>query len=139
MKLKPIQPFLEATTRWLAGLSGHDLFTTLDLAYVEQRVGAWGGPERYSQTAQPIGISPFCDRDFVRFCLASPEEMRRTNLLQPELIQQTWPELGDIPFNSYGDWRDAMLLLAKLKPSKIVRKARQFLGKSSLKRTVTTP
>jgi hypothetical protein len=132
MKLRPVRSTIESTHQWLKSLDGFDRFTILDLAYVEQRMGAWASPQRYSSLNHPVSISPFCGREYVLLALTASPEARRNRSLQRSIIEALRPDLSGMRFNSFGDWRDVYALTTKLHPTKVIRKMRQVLGKAAV-------
>jgi hypothetical protein len=92
---------LERAERWLAGLSGFDAFTLIDLNYLESGIAPWAGPWAYAEYFDPgFTIFPMCHREIVDTFLALPEIDRRGDSFQRAIIGQQWPELLDWGFNS---------------------------------------
>jgi hypothetical protein len=91
---------LERAERWLAGLSGFDGLTVIDLNYLESSVAPWAGPWAYAEFFDPgFTLFPMCHREIVDIFLALPERERRDNSLQRAIIRAHWPELLEWPFN----------------------------------------
>lgn len=75
----------------------------LDLLYIEQRLGCWAGPSLYGSQRR-FGLSPFNSRRIFEAMLSLPTDLRRNDFLPHALIQQKWPELLDLPFNTPVGW-----------------------------------
>ena len=93
---------VEAAGRWLAGVptavrsNPHD---TLDLAYVEQRLGCWESPCRYVFPGRPRTISPMISAFNIETMLRLPADYRAAGVLQRDMVGYGWPELLAVPFN----------------------------------------
>lgn len=111
---------------WLGGLQEVDSLIALDLAYIEQRVGPWGGGQMFSDPTF-VRHNPLGTQRIIKLMLALPDDWKRQNRLPRELIERHWPELLRYPFNSQGFFAD---LLKKAKrvarqPDLVVRKIRK--------------
>ena len=96
--------FLDAGSVWLDGLSRFDLLTTLDLAYIELRVGSWAAPQIYGGRKCYRQVSPFLQWPFVRSAGRLPEHIRRDDLLSPMILDTVAPELLELPYGSAPFW-----------------------------------
>lgn len=86
--------------QWLASLpSGISVGNTLDIAYVELRLGCWAGPSMYGHDIALPSISPFNCGRYYKALLSLPESLRAENRLCHLLIQYLWPELLQFPIN----------------------------------------
>lgn len=87
---------------WLSGLTGHDVFTVLDLLYVEQRLGCWGGPQQYGgDDRSACQLFPLAHREIFEAILSLPADYRGEERLALDICQLAWPELLDLPFNEF--------------------------------------
>jgi len=112
---------------WRDGLLGMDSLLTLDLAYLEQRVGPWGGAQMFSDPTfarhNPLGTART-----IELMLALPDDWKRQSRLTTELVRLHWPELLSYPFNSQGAVADLLKRAerAARRPQLIVRKLRKI-------------
>jgi hypothetical protein len=90
-----------AISTWLDSLPCRDPFLILDLFYLEQCDGCWGGvfPYAFAQEGRFM-IFPLCHRDIIEAMLSLPPvTVRGTDLLARRIMEREWPELLDYPFN----------------------------------------
>lgn len=137
----PAHPMLmERVTDWLGGLQpGLDAFQTLDLAYVELRMGPWAFGQGY-QTGGPVSQHPLISRaQFLRMW-SLPPEFRRESGMMRALITEFWPELTQVPINAYGDWRDRIEVIRKAlrRPDRAWRKAKQIAREKAFRGATRT-
>jgi hypothetical protein len=99
MELPSLDRFQEAVRTWCDGLRGVDLWTLLDLAYLEHRVGCWAGPHFYGAAAFSINMTPFSHRDIFDIMLRLPITYRGDKALSRDIIATTWPDLRALPYN----------------------------------------
>ena len=113
-----------AVSKWLKGIS-HVLgtFQLLDVAHIENREGAWGGPQTYGQVRFVDHIYPIYHRVIFENMISLPWEYKFENRLHRDVIKIEWPELLEFPFNSYGGMREWLEKAKKARelPDKIVR------------------
>ena len=128
--MPPHERVHDAISAWLPGLEGFDAFLKLDLAYLELRMGCWAYAQSYCNP-NVRNISPLICRETYTNMLSLPPEMRRNNRMILDTIEQTWPDLLDIPINRYGDYRDWSNLILKVvsRPHLIAKKLRQLRAK----------
>lgn len=137
MGMPPHPRGLAAVERWLQHLR-NDLgalpsLLILDLAYLEIRMGCWGFALSYTNS-DPTDIHPLIGRDSFAAMLSLPPEWRRmrdgTNLMIQSVIHQGWPELLDLPISRYGDFRDRISLVRRIRrhPHLVVKKLRKLFG-----------
>lgn len=120
MGFPSLPELVDAAEAWLDPLSDQATGTILDLAYIEQRMGTWSGPETVSGCGFP-GFTPFNDRQIVDWGLAIPYEQRANDAVPHEIIRILWPELLSVPINEE-PWTDVWVRRYK----KVVRKMRGF-------------
>jgi hypothetical protein len=91
-------PFIRA---WLDELSGLSPDHVLDLFYIEQRMGCWGGILPYG-VAEGIKfqVFPLCQREILETILSLPRPYRWEGTFNVDVIRREWPELLEIPFNT---------------------------------------
>lgn len=126
----PAEPMvIAALDAWLAGLSGRGTLETLDLAYLEHRMGPWGGAQ-FPSDPTLVRFAPLLTRAGVRAMMSLPEDWKRSEGMSAAVLQQTWPELDSYPFNTLGAVRDMMAKARKVlhDPATILRKLRKRLG-----------
>lgn len=92
---------LQAMEQWLAGIKHLSPLNQLYMVYIEQRLGCWMGPQQYGNNHSLFEFSPFNDRKIFVAGLKLPIEYRKNKKFAFDLIQETWPELNDFPFNRY--------------------------------------
>ncbi|MFP4282341.1 MAG: hypothetical protein ACLFU2_06935 [Opitutales bacterium] len=95
---------LTAAEEWLGTLPAAvraSATLSLDLAYVEHRLGCWEAPIRYrSATAgPPMVFSPMASAVCLETMLRLPESYRASGRLQHDMVAYGWPELLRVPFN----------------------------------------
>jgi len=89
-----------AISAWLDSLPFRDPFLTLDLFYIEQDLGCWGGvyPYAYAQDGR-FQIFPLCHRQVIEAMLSLPTAVRAPDFLARRVLEREWPELLDYPIN----------------------------------------
>lgn len=90
---------LKAATAWLETVSQFDLYTVMDLAYIEQRLGCWAAPSPYGSSSFRREVCPFIQKSVFGAMLQLTPEFRRQQALALAIIQNTWPELMCRGFN----------------------------------------
>jgi hypothetical protein len=126
----PAEPILEDRLNdWLKGLQEVDSLVALDLAYLEQRVGPWGGAQMFSDPTL-IRHNPLGTSRSIKLMLGLPDAWRRQSVLTTGIIRMHWPELLSYPFNSQGAVQDLLKKLGRAvrRPQLIVRKLRKMRG-----------
>lgn len=112
---------------WLEGLQEVDPLIALDLAYIEQRVGPWGGAQMFSDPTF-IRHNPLGNTRILKLMLSLPDDWKRHNRLTHELIGRFWPELLRYPFNSQGFFSDFLSKARRSirQPKLVIRKFRKL-------------
>lgn len=120
---------IAALDAWCEGLHGRSAFEILDLAYVEQRMGPWGGAQ-FPSDPTLVRFAPLLTRRSVRAMMSLPTDWKRKEEMSAAILRQTWPELNRYPFNTLGAVRDAVAKARKAlrDPSVILRKLRKRFG-----------
>lgn len=96
----PDHPVLRSRAEgWLEGIDIEDRCETLDLLYIEQRLGCWGGPN-YLGHVQGIRLAPLADRQIFEWMLCLDKDYRLNGRLPEDSIRLLWPELLQLPFNT---------------------------------------
>ena len=93
--------YLEHAEVWLAGLPELSHESTLELAYVEQRLSCWAGPGHYGNQTSRFELAPFASRPLFRAMLALPLAYRHREQLTTDILRRAWPELLELPFNRF--------------------------------------
>lgn len=137
--------FVSRASRWLESLPTTNAITILDLLFAEQRGGCWAGVIRYAFEGRALGeLPPFSHQGIVRRLMSLPVDYRRQGNFGPDVIANTWPDLGEIPYNEhvpvgparqrYFDFRDELKRMPS-RASRALREpawiARKILGKLS--------
>lgn len=100
MALPSTSRVLQAARDWISKVPAtSDTRSLLELAYIEQRMGCWAGPQQFGYTGNAPNVMPFCHRDIVRLMLSLSVEARAQSRLSKEVILKKWPELLALPFN----------------------------------------
>jgi len=126
--MPPAAEVADATEQWLEGVAGYDAYTKLDLAYLELRMSAWSAAQTYAQ-AFVNHLHPLITREIYALMLDLPPDAKRGNLLIKTAIRQSWPELGGIPINRFGDYRDMLHTMLRASDHKrVAKKLRKLFG-----------
>lgn len=98
---EPAMPaVLELAARWLHELPQSRTMTVLDLLFIEQHLGCWGGVLPYAEASySPLRLYPFTHRDILTAFLRLPDRYRIARRFPTDLIAAQWPELLRVPFN----------------------------------------
>jgi hypothetical protein len=90
------------TQNWLSEVADFNIYTTLDLMYLEQRLGCWAAPEQYGgDNCSICMLSPFSARKIFESMLRLPIEYRWKQQLSYDICQMADPELVTLPFNDF--------------------------------------
>ena len=85
---------------WLGTVPAADTIQLLDLFYIEQILGCWGGIWPYADSSDQGFITfPMCHREVIERILTLPPQYRRSGALARDVINREWPELLAWPFN----------------------------------------
>lgn len=109
----PSELTLAPMKQWLETIPAIDALQLLDLFYLEQRMGCWGGILPYAEGGDPgFVIYPMCHREIITRMLTLPTPYRISGFLACEvthsggeppfmkaIIEREWPELLAWPFN----------------------------------------
>lgn len=118
---------------WLDSQPCRDPLLTLNLFFIEQRLGCWAGilPYGYAQDGRFM-IFPLCHRDIIEVMLSQPSSIGRTDLLQQRIMESEWPELLDYPFNRPLGLQSAGMAWMRMR-GRIARKLRKIVGGAGAK------
>jgi hypothetical protein len=106
-----------------------DLFTKLDLAYIELRLGCWGAAPPFGPDFVSRDFCPFIQKALFEWMLALPHEFRRNQKLASEIIGREWPDLLRTPFNRLPGLAHYISLAKKAtEPERIRRKVRRLMA-----------
>ncbi|HQR52322.1 MAG TPA: hypothetical protein PLZ79_03565 [Burkholderiales bacterium] len=96
---------LRQAAAWLEGVSHLDPIMIMELAWMENSLGAWGGPMTY---ACPEGyefmLYPLAHRRNFELWFGLPPEYRASGRFVTDFLDRLWPELLDVPFNQPVGW-----------------------------------
>ena len=123
----PVHPTIVAEVgRWLESVAGFDTHLTLDLAFLELRLGCWSFANSYG-VPEVRHIQPLISRASFEAMLALPPESRRQKNFSRRMIETQWPELLEVQINRYGDYRDQVRFMKRLlsNPYLIAKKIRK--------------
>ena len=98
MGLPIIDKVIMEGEKWLSRVPKDSLFQLLDFAYLEQRLGCWGGVGSYAD-APLKRVHPFSQRRIFELMMALPADFRFRQALSEKIIELEWPELIEFPFN----------------------------------------
>ncbi|NOQ22163.1 MAG: hypothetical protein GQ565_05895 [Candidatus Aegiribacteria sp.] len=102
LKIPALPESLAGAVEWLSFFHGWPLFHILDLLFLEQQMGCWGGPNRYFYDFLGFPeIYAFGHRDIYRSMMCIPFDYRTDNGLLKGICKLNWPELLDLPINKY--------------------------------------
>jgi len=118
LDLPPADLIFRECDQWLASLPCDRASTVLDLLYLEQVLGCWGGPQVYGYVRDLFIVWPFNHRDIVDAMMRLPVEYRIRQRLASDLVRSRWPELAKYPFNWYPGLRGF--------PPRVARKLKQI-------------
>jgi len=129
MGMAPHPRVRAAVAAWLADAPEGDAFQTLDLAYLELRMGCWGYALSYV-LPEVSHVSPMVGRTAYESMLSLPPAWRRENRLILDTIGLLWPDLLEVPINRYGNFRDGLSLLTRAlrNPHLVAKKLRKLRG-----------
>lgn len=116
-------PVIAAARAWLDGLPEavrRSPADTLDLAYVEQRMGCWDASSRYLFPGpRRANLSVMGTTLAIETMMRLPLADRRAQRLQSDMIAYGWPELLPLPFNT---------AVGALRLHSLARRGRRSLG-----------
>lgn len=101
VKLPMAEEFLLSCSRWLKEIENYDVFTQLDLLYIELRMGCWSGPQINGNHMFGPELYPFPSREIYTAMMQLDRDYRLQEKLPEDMIKMNWPELMDYPFNEY--------------------------------------
>lgn len=101
LRLPAHELYLEHAEAWLGDLPDLPYESTLELAYVEQRLSCWAAPGHYGNQVSRFELAPFASRPLFRAMLGLPLRYRHREQLTTDILRMAWPELLDLPFNRF--------------------------------------
>jgi hypothetical protein len=104
LSLPPHPEILARARSWLSTLPASRFMHIVDLVYIEQRLGAWGGVIAYGD-AVPARLHPFMHRASFAAMLRLPDGYKRSGQFPRDVIASRWPELLIDPFNRIPGWK----------------------------------
>lgn len=127
--LPPHPRVAQAVAEWHRSVARFGPFQQLDLAYLELRISSWACTQAYVMP-QVHYINPLISRRAVTSMMSLPVHWRHSQLMVLSVIEQSWPELLELPINRYGDFRDTLSLVRRAirQPHLVLKKARQMLA-----------
>lgn len=95
-------PLLEVTERWFSEISDFPSSVIMDLAYIEQRLGCWAGPQMYGNDNRSVcHLWPLSHRMIFESMLRFPSAYKQKQQLVEDICVLEWPELLNLPFNEF--------------------------------------
>lgn len=96
-------PVTDATERAMGGWLQDapkflDRTQLLDLAYLEQRLGAWASVHLYGAAHFTEQLLPFADRAIFEAMMGTPAEYRRAGTIMVDIVRAACPRLLEIPY-----------------------------------------
>ena len=104
-----------AAERWLGELGDVGRRKALDLLYIEQRLGCWGSPGNLGAPRPGPTLIAFSQRRALDRMLGLSTGVKASNDFALTLLETTWPELLEIPFNEPFGWRGTVARAVSLK------------------------
>lgn len=104
MKIPAYKPLLLEVEKYLHQIKElqFDHFQMLDYVYLEQRLGSWAGPSEIGGDKYTAGkLWPMSHRETISAFLNLPLKCKKDGNYPKVLIQNVWPELVDIPINTF--------------------------------------
>ncbi|MFO1205558.1 MAG: hypothetical protein U1E63_07515 [Burkholderiales bacterium] len=99
------EELVRQAAKWLEEVSVRDPITIVELSWMENSLGAWGGPMTY---ACPEGyefmLYPLAHRRNFERWFGLPPEYRASGRFVTDLLDRLWPDLLDFPFNQPVGW-----------------------------------
>ena len=93
---------LDKAEEWFSGFRGLRNSLVLDFAYVEQRLGCWGGPQMYGGDDRSVcHLWPLTHRRIFELMMRLPSEYKENRRFWIDACGLEWRELLDLPFNEY--------------------------------------
>jgi hypothetical protein len=122
LTLPSYPPSDENMVEWFSGVASLPNSVILDLAFLELKFGSWAMGQHPIQNALKLHFFPFSQRDVLQSFMAVEPSEKGTERLFRSCIERLWPELNEVPVNSYGDYRDYLVVLEKLaNPARVRR------------------
>jgi hypothetical protein len=93
---------IEKAEKWLSEFVNLRSDIVLELAYLEQRVGCWAGPNAYSydHLALPV-IYAFAHRDILENMITLPNVYKKKQQMPIDICKLKWADILDVPFNQF--------------------------------------
>lgn len=90
---------IEAAADWLDGVRGLDAQQTLDLLYIEVRLGCWAAPQMIADSPCLFRFIPFNYRPIYEHALDVPYALRRAEYIPASIVRHAQPSLSQFPYN----------------------------------------
>jgi hypothetical protein len=124
------RPQLANLDAWFDGVASLPNSVILDLAFLELKFGSWAMGQHPFQNSLKLHFFPFSQRDVLEAFMGVNPSEKGTERLFRACIEGLWPELTEVAVNSYGDYRDYLVVLGKLtNPTRVKRFFRDRLAK----------
>jgi hypothetical protein len=102
LRLPACGKILKTTEEWFSEISDFPRALILDLAYIEQRLGCWAGPQMYGNDHRTVcHLWPLLHRKIFESMLKLPFEYRQEGQLSEDILALEWPQLLNYPFNDF--------------------------------------
>jgi hypothetical protein len=91
--------------KWLDEVPVRDPITVVELSWMENSLGSWGGPITYGcPDGYEFTVYPLAHRRNFELWFGLPPEYRGSGQFVIDLLTRLWPDLLDIPFNEPVGW-----------------------------------
>ena len=102
-KFPPIAPLRAAAEQWRQNSGQFRRLSTLDLFYLENRVGCWASPMCYGHHFDTW--FPMSHREVFTAFFRISEPSRISGVLLDKIVRDRWPALARYPYNGVTVWR----------------------------------
>lgn len=99
VKAPALPAVLAGADAWLASVPNEDRLRMLDLLYLEHRLGSRYSASLLGSSSTAPTLYPLNRRDVLDAFIGLGEDHKRSGAIIESVIQRSWPELLEIPFN----------------------------------------
>ena len=112
-------PVIRRAEDWLSKIRELNPYQKLDVAYIEQRLGCWAGPQMYAydHLTLPV-VYAFSHRRIFENMLRLPYRYRQKQQMTIDICKLKWPETLGVPFNQLTGIRRVMQRIGDFFPSR---------------------
>ncbi len=119
MNIPTYGPVIGRAENWLSEIRELNPYHKLDVAYIEQRLGCWAGPQMYAydHLTLPV-VYAFSHRRIFENMLRLPHRYRQKQQMTIDICKLKWPETLSVPFNQLTGIRKVFQRIGNLAPSR---------------------